>query len=146
LKKNRRGGKESSLRESSESSKSGAASIHSNGGGNNNAAVAAPQPAMNPQLVAEIGTEELNYRTLMSTLLNLADVKVNIKKELKDWQNDFKAKYGREATVEDKMAINDRFIAYKMVRVHAYCGSLLYYHLFAFFCRYAPKYKKQRIW
>lgn len=70
---------------------------------------------MNPQLAAEIANEEINYRTLMANLLSLADVKVNIKKELKDWQTDFKSKFGREATVEDKMAINDRFIAYKMV-------------------------------
>ncbi len=123
LKKGRRANKDSSLRESfgvSESTKSGAASAYSGGASSNNTAnanvnVTPAPPPMNPQLVAEIATEEVNYRTLMSNLLSLADVKVNIKKELKDWQSDFQAKFGREATVEDKMAINDRFIAYKMV-------------------------------
>lgn len=38
-----------------------------------------------------------------------------MKKELKDWENDFQKRTGREATPEDKMVINDRFIAYKMV-------------------------------
>lgn len=116
LKKNKGRNKEAPLRESfggpSESTKSGTQSVHSSGAPPGSAPSV---PIMNPQLVAEIANEEVNYRQLMSNLLNLADVKVNVKKELKDWQIDFQNKFGREPTVEDKMAINDRFIAYKMV-------------------------------
>jgi hypothetical protein len=71
----------------------------------------------NPQLVAEIAQEEVNYRQLMSNLITLGDVKVNLKKELKDWQIEFQNKFDREPSMEDKSVINDKFIAYKLVRV-----------------------------
>jgi len=71
--------------------------------------------AMNPSLVAEIAAEETNYRTLMSNLLNAADLKMNVKKELKDWEKEFEGKNGRQPNNEDKMPMSERYIAYKMV-------------------------------
>ena len=38
-----------------------------------------------------------------------------MKKELKDWETDFQKKNGREPSADDKAAINDRYLAYKMV-------------------------------
>ena len=38
-----------------------------------------------------------------------------MKKELKDWETEFRQKNGREPSADDKAAINDRYVAYKMV-------------------------------
>lgn len=71
-------------------------------------------PMMNPAMAAELAREESRYRELMQNLLSLADVKVNIKKELKEWERQFTLRTGREAGAEDKATINDRYIAYKL--------------------------------
>lgn len=71
-------------------------------------------PAMSPALLAEMNAEEAIYRTLMQNLLSLADVKVNIKRELKDWERLFAQRNGREPTADDKAMINDRYLAYKL--------------------------------
>ena len=56
-----------------------------------------------------------HYRSLMSTLLSLVDIKANVKKELKDWAVKFQEEHNRPPGNEDKAAISDRFLAYKMV-------------------------------
>lgn len=69
----------------------------------------------NPAAVAELAQEDAYYRRLMADLLSLADVKLNIKRELKDWEKQFTMRNGREPSIDDKAAINDRYIAYKIV-------------------------------
>lgn len=56
-----------------------------------------------------------HYRSLMSTLLSLVDIKANVKKELKDWAVQFEQEHNRPPGNEDKAVISDRFLTYKMV-------------------------------
>jgi hypothetical protein len=74
--------------------------------------------AIQKQITAELNAEEIVYRDLMANLVTLVEVKNNVRRELQDWETEFQKKYGRDPTVEDKMSVNERFVAYKMVSMH----------------------------